>query len=95
MKDVHADISDLIHQVLFTLPGERVNQSDFGAGLKEYVFEPITAGSMESMENKVRCALNQWLQNLIRVEDVLVASEETKLSVTIEYVVRRSGECRL
>ena len=33
-------IRDLIEQVLFTSPGERVMRPDFGAGLLALVFEP-------------------------------------------------------
>jgi len=33
-------IRDLIHQVLFTSPGERVNRPDFGCGVAQLVFQP-------------------------------------------------------
>ena len=37
-RDDH--IRDLIEQVLFTAPGERVMRPDFGSGLLALVFEP-------------------------------------------------------
>ena len=33
-------IRDLIYQVLFTNPGERVNRPDFGCGISQLVFMP-------------------------------------------------------
>ena len=33
-------VRDMIHQVLFTAPGEHVNRPDFGCGLKQMVFQP-------------------------------------------------------
>ena len=42
-------IRDLIEQVLFTSPGERVMRPDFGAGLLALVFEP------NSVELRVWC----------------------------------------
>ena len=36
--DYDAHIRDLIEQVLFTAPGERVNRPDFGSGLLRLVF---------------------------------------------------------
>ena len=33
-------IRDMIEQVLFTNPGERVNRPDFGCGLKRLLFMP-------------------------------------------------------
>ena len=35
-----AHMRDLIEQVLFTAPGERVNRPDFGSGLMQLVFAP-------------------------------------------------------
>ena len=33
-------IRDMIEQLLFTAPGERVNRPDFGSGLLQMVFAP-------------------------------------------------------
>ena len=33
-------IRNLIRQVLFTIPGERVNRPAFGSGLNQLVFDP-------------------------------------------------------
>ena len=38
--EYEAYIRDLIEQVLFTTPGERVNRPTFGSGLLQLVFEP-------------------------------------------------------
>jgi uncharacterized protein len=37
-EDEH--IRDLIEQVLFTAPGERVNRPDFGSGVLQLLFAP-------------------------------------------------------
>ena len=37
-RDDH--VRDLIHQVLFTAPGERVNRPDFGCGIGQLTFMP-------------------------------------------------------
>ncbi len=42
MNDDIEFIRDLIKHVLFTNRGERLNQSDFGIGLQQYIFGPIT-----------------------------------------------------
>ncbi len=33
-------IKNLIEQILFTSPGERVNRPNFGSGLNQIIFEP-------------------------------------------------------
>ena len=36
-------VRDLVEQVLFTAPGERVNRPTFGSGILRLVFEPASA----------------------------------------------------
>ena len=85
-------IRDLIEQVLFTSPGERVNRPDFGCGLKQLVFAPNSDELAAATQFLAQGALQQWLGNLIQVEAVQVESEEATLRVTIQYVIRRSQQ---
>ena len=90
--ETHAYIRQLIEQVLFTAPGERVNRPDFGAGLRKLVFGPSTPELAAATEFMVRGALQQWLGDLIVVEGVEVQSEDSTLRVLVRYVVRRTQE---
>lgn len=88
-------IKDMIEQVLFTSPGERVNRPDFGSGLMQLVFAPTSDELATAAEFTVQGALQQWLGDLIQVEKVVVDSQESMLRVEVQYVVRRSGERRV
>lgn len=88
-------IRDLIEQVLFTSPGERVNRPDFGCGLAQLVFAPNSDELMTATQFLVQGALQQWLGELIQVEDVQVTSSDSMLRVTVRYVVRQSGQRRV
>jgi phage baseplate assembly protein W len=92
--DDDAHIRDLIEQVLFTAPGERVNRPTFGSGLLGLVFEPNGEALAAATEHTVHGALQRWLGDLIVVEDVDVARDESRLEVTVSYVVRRTEEQR-
>jgi phage baseplate assembly protein W len=81
-------IRDLIEQVLFTSPGERVNRPSFGTGLLQYVFLPNGEPLATATRAAVQGALVQWLGDLIEVRDVAVVAEDATLRVTIVYVVR-------
>ena len=83
-------IRDLIEQVLFTAPGERVNRPTFGAGLRQLVFAPASPELATATQFLVQGALQQWLGELIQVETVDVEVEENLLRVTVQYVVRRN-----
>lgn len=83
-------IRDLIEQVLFTTPGERVNRPAFGSGLLQLVFAPSSDELATATQFLVQGALQQWLGELIQVEAVQTDSEDSTLRVTVQYVVRRS-----
>ena len=88
-------IRDLIEQVLFTSAGERVNRPDFGSGLQRMVFEPNSDELAAATQFLVQGSLQQWLGDLIEVNEVLVESDDSKLLVTIQYTERRTQQQRL
>lgn len=85
-------IRDMIEQVLFTSPGERVNRPTFGSGLMQLVFQPNSEELATSTQFLVQGALQQWLGDLIQVDQVQVESEDSSLRVTIVYTVRRTQQ---
>jgi phage baseplate assembly protein W len=85
-------IRDLIQQVLFTSPGERVNRPDFGSGLQRLVFAPNSDELATATQFLVQGALQQWLGDLIQVDEVRVESDESELRVTVQYTVRRTQQ---
>jgi len=87
-----AHIRDLIEQVLFTSPGERVNRPDFGCGLLQLVFAPNSPDVAAATQFLVQGALQQWLGDVIAVEAVGVVAEDSALRVTVQYVIRRTDE---
>ncbi len=85
-------IRDLIEEVLFTSPGERVNRPDFGSGLMQLVFAPSSQELATATQFLVQGALQKWLGELIQVEAVEGESEEATLRVTVQYMVRRNQQ---
>src|SRR5262250_3497960 len=83
-------IRDMIEQLLFTAPGERVNRPDFGSGLQQLVFAPNSDELAAATQFLVQGSLQQWLGDLIQVESVQVDSQDASLRVTVQYVIRRS-----
>jgi phage baseplate assembly protein W len=88
-------IRDMIMQVLFTNPGERVNRPDFGCGLKALLFRPNSDVLATATQTLVKGSLQLWLQNEIRVEAVEVSARDSRLEVTVAYSVRATGERRV
>jgi uncharacterized protein len=86
--DSNTHIEELIEQLLFTNPGERVNRPDFGSGLLQSVFAPNSTELASATQFLVQGGLQQWLGNLIQVQAVQVNAQDSQVSVTVQYMVR-------
>ncbi len=87
-------IRDLIYQVLFTNPGERVNRPDFGCGIGQLVFMPNSDALAAATQFLVQGALTRWLDTVVAVERVDVVPQDNKLTVKVVFVKRSTGESR-
>ncbi len=87
-------IRDMIFQVLFTNPGERVNRADFGCGLKQLVFLPNSDSLASATQFLVQGALQRWLETVIEVESVEVEAIDSELRVAVAYRKRSGGSTR-
>ncbi len=93
--DFEKHVRDLIEQVLFTTPGERVNRPDFGSGLLQLVFAPGSDELAAATQFTVQAALQRWLGEVITVEGVTVEGDDSLLRVAVQYVIRRTRQRRL
>ena len=82
-----AHLRELIEQVLFTAPGERVMRPDFGCGLAQLVFEPNSVTLAATTQMLVQSSLQQHLSHLIAVDAVDVQADDAALRVDIRYTV--------
>jgi len=88
--DDNGYLRDLIEQVLFTAPGERVNRPTFGCAVMQLVFAPNSSELAATSQLLIQGALQQWLGDLIAVEAVRVEAEDCTLHILIQYQVRRT-----
>jgi phage baseplate assembly protein W len=80
-------VSDLIEQVLFTSPGERVMRPDFGSGLLAMVFEPNSTALAATAQMLIQGALQQHLGHLIAVQSVAVEAVDSSFRVDVRYAL--------
>lgn len=85
-------IEQLIEQILFTMPGERVNLPDFGTGITQLIFNPGNTEMVAATQFLIQGALQQWLGNLIQVQAVQVVAEEAALNITIQYIIKQTRQ---
>jgi uncharacterized protein len=85
--DNNTHIEELIEQLLFTNPGERVNNPGFGSGLLQLAFAPNSDELAAATQFLVQGGLQQWLSSLIQIQSVQVQPQDSTLTVTVQYLV--------
>jgi phage baseplate assembly protein W len=88
------NVRDMIEELLFTNPGERVNRPDFGSGLLQMVFAPNSPELAAALQFTTQAALQQYLGSLIDVRTLNVTAQDAILTVQIEYALRATGEAK-
>jgi uncharacterized protein len=78
-------LRQMVEQVLFTMPGERVNLPDFGSGLMQLTFAPNGAEMAAATQFAVQGALQKWMSGLIKVQSVTASAIESTLTVRVAY----------
>ena len=87
------DIEQAIQIILLTVRLERPMLPEFGAGIRNYVFEPNSPPTHRSIEETVRQALIDW-EPRINLEQVTVTPDDVepnRLLIHVDYVVRATN----
>ena len=93
MASHEEDIRQSIRIILGTDRGELLMRPDFGAGLNDFVFYPVTATTLHRIRARVEEALIDW-EPRIDVEQVDVTSEpadRAKVLIDVRYQVRATN----
>jgi phage baseplate assembly protein W len=85
-------IREMIEQMLFTNPGERVNRPDFGGGLQRLIFGPASPELAAALKFSIQATLQRHLGDLIELQTMEVSSQESTINILIQYVVRRTNQ---
>ncbi|XHX79866.1 MAG: GPW/gp25 family protein [Stenomitos frigidus ULC029] len=94
---VNDHIRHLIEQVLFTMPGERVNRPTFGSNIRQIIFAPNNSELVSATQFLLQGALEQWLGDVIQVEVVEAttaasSSDGDTVQVIVQYIVHQTQQ---
>jgi len=84
-------IAQLLEQLLFTRPGERVNRPTFGCGLLDLLFSPGSPEVAAALSVTVSAAVQQELSDLVQIQTVDVTWAAGTLQVVLGYLVLATG----
>jgi uncharacterized protein len=94
-EDNYAEhVEQMIRQVLFTAPGERVNRPDFGCGIRQMVFSVNSESAASLLKVQIQRSLDRWLGSLIRLDEVVTRVDGAALLVTVVYLLKARQERR-
>jgi uncharacterized protein len=87
------DIRQSILIILETSPGERVMRPDFGCGLMDMVFEPVSYSTQAQIEQIVGQALLLWEPRIDvhEIKAVINPDEKNTIDITISYQIRATN----
>ena len=77
---------------LLTNPGERIANPTFGAGLRAFVFEQITDGNLEFLEDKIQEDITNNIPN-VNLQNVSVTGtpDQNTINIALEYSIAQTG----
>ena len=77
---------------LLTNPGERIANPSFGAGLRQFIFEQITDGNLEFLEDKLQEDITNNIPN-VNLQNVTVTGtpDLNTVNIIIDYSIADTG----
>ena len=93
LSEGELNIRESICVILRTGRGERVERSDFGCGLDQFLYEPNDLATLRRIQEEVKRALTTW-EPRIALSDVRVTvnpNEPRAVDIAVAYTLVASG----
>ena len=81
------DVEQMLELLLFTRPGERVNEPTFGCGLLDQVFAPNSPEIAAALNVTIAAAISLWMGDVIALSGLEVSAQDDVLTVFVSYTV--------
>lgn len=95
MSDGEDKVRQSVQLILATAPGERLMRPDFGCGVHELLFEPLTSGLTALVTDRVNTCLARWEPRIdvlkVDVRPDNDIGEGPRLLVHITYRIRANN----
>lgn len=91
-----AAIRQQLEQLLFTMPGERVNRPAFGCGVQRLVFSGCSSEAAAAAQYIIRVNISKFMSDVVSLDAVQVTADvdQATLYVDILYTLIETGEER-
>ena len=89
---VEAMVREQLHQLLFTMPGERVGRPGFGCGVQRLVFAGLSDERLAAAEFLIGQSVRTHLAHLLTLEAVSLSTDDSTLFIDILFTLASTGE---
>ncbi len=92
-KTIREAIKQNFKNLMFTIPGEKVMDIDFGVGLKRYLFENFDANLVSRLSGRIRSQTQKYMP-FILLKNVDISKGEAndnRMNVRISYSISNLG----
>ena len=93
-KTVKEAIKQNFRNLMFTIPGERVMDINFGVGLRRYLFENFDNGLEGRVKSRIMSQVKTYMSflNLKTIEITQSATNSHRMNIFIAYSIGNLGE---
>jgi len=74
-----------IKMIVFTNPGERVMDADFGVGIKRFLFKQNVIQTHDALRSRIQNQINKYLP-YVKIERLLIDSPQTNPELPENYM---------
>jgi len=87
-------IEQLMEQILFTIPGERVNRPTFGCGVEYMVFKQLSDEILAATLYIVQSELQRFMAGVATIQTVTVSRLNSELLINVDYIDPQTGAAK-
>jgi phage baseplate assembly protein W len=92
--DWPSHVRQMIEQLIFTAPGERVNRPDFGSGVQQLLFAPNSPELASTVQFTLQAAIQRYLSDVIQISSLEATATDSSLNIELSYVLRQNGQAQ-
>ena len=85
-KDLQENAKQNLKNLIFTIPGERVMNTDFGVGFSALLFENSSQEVIEALKERLFTQVEKYLP-FINILNVITRLEENTAYLRVEYYI--------
>ena len=88
-KTIKETISQNLRTLFLTNPGERIMNSDFGIGIRKFLFENMSTELVDRLEGKIHSQITKYIKGIqiISIQVRQIAIQPNGLEISLTYAI--------